>query len=90
MDVGDEPQERRLAAAVVADEPEERVGFDVQVDVSEYPEVVDICRAADAKDGLLQAAWPVAIKAKSLRDIGDRDLARGHSSSLISMLRERK
>ena len=62
VDVGHQSQQGRFAAAVVADQAEERVGFDVQVDVSEYPEVVDIRRASDAKDGLLQAAWPVAIR----------------------------
>ena len=90
MNVGHQPQEGRFAAAVVADEPEEGAGLDVEVDVAQHPEVVDILVAAEAEDGLLQAARPVALEAKALRDAGDGDFADGHGSSLISMLRARK
>ena len=82
-------QQRRLAAAVVSDQPERGAMGDVDRDVLEGPELVELLRLS-AKDALLERRVPlVAVPAELLRDAVDGDRRVAHSSSLRSRPRFR-
>src|SRR5438105_12335249 len=74
MDAGHEAQQRRLARTVVADEAVRAALGDRQRHVAQRPEVFEARATAEAGgDGLLQAAGPLAVKAETLRHVGDDD-----------------
>ncbi len=87
QDPRDALQERRLARAVVPDQPERRPLAHVELDVAERPEVLG--SAPRGEHTLFERRRLVPIDAEALRDIGDLD--RGvHSSSAKSPEREKK
>ena len=76
-DPGDQPQQRRLAGAVAADEADGLTGLDRERDVVERLDVLRVGAAAEDEQ-LLQAARLVCVNAEAARDPVDPDLARVH------------
>ena len=76
-DPGDQAQQRRLAGAVAADEPDGLARLDRERDVVERLHVLRLGAAAEDEQ-LLQAARLVRVDAEAARDPVDPDLARLH------------
>ena len=77
-DPGDQPQQRRLAGAVAADEPDRLARLDGERHVLERLHVLRLGAAAEDEQ-LLQAARLVRVDAEAARDPVDPDLARLHA-----------
>ena len=77
-DPGDQPQQRRLAGAVAADEPDRLPRLDGERHVFERLHVLRVGAAAQDEQ-LLQAARLVRVDAEAARDPVDPDLARLHA-----------
>ncbi len=90
VDSRHESQQRRLPAAVVSDETEERARRDLEIDVAQHPELVGVASPPDPQDRLLQRAGPVPLEPELLRHAPDGDRAVAHGSSLMAMLWSRK
>ena len=76
-DAGDQPEERRLARAVSADEADRPAGLDVQRDVSQRPDVRRL-QVPPSDDRLFQGHVPLRIDAEAPPDVLDQDLAYLH------------
>ena len=77
-DPGDQAQQRRLAGAVAADEPDRLARLDGERHVFERLHVLRLGAAAEDEQ-LLQAARLVRVDAEAARDPVDPDLARLHA-----------
>jgi hypothetical protein len=77
-DPREEPQERRLAGAVAADEPDGTPGLDVERDVTERPHVRAACMPPREQE-ILQRTALARIDAEAPRRVVDRDLAGPHA-----------
>src|SRR5262249_24353432 len=78
-DPGDQPEKRRLAGAVSADEPDRLAAADLDGDVPQRPDVRRL-RLAALDEEILERPRLARVDAEAARDALDRDLARFHGT----------
>src|SRR5215207_8480741 len=90
QDAGQHLQQRRLARAVGADQPDGLAGPDLQIHVAQGPERLRAGLAVQQQP-LLDAGGPLVVEQEALADPGGEDRRGGHySSSAKSAWRRRK
>ena len=78
-DPGDQPQQRRLAGPVAADESDRLAASDVGRDVTQRPDVDRVGLPA-LDEEVLERARVTGVHAEAARDALDRDLADLHAT----------